>query len=71
MGRTLMYAESGDNFYTAVKKVQDSLKNQNDYCDLEFNEISVRVSKDSNINDLATIYDLKHCIRRLKAGYNS
>ena len=65
----LMYAESGDSFNSAVEKVKKTLKEENDYCDLEFNEIRVRVSKNSNINDLSTIYGLKHTIERLKAGY--
>ena len=65
----IAYAESGDSFFTAVKKLQSTLKTPEDYCDLEFNEIGVRVSKDSKINDLSVIYDLKHKIRRMQAGY--
>ena len=65
----LAFAEAGESFYGAVKKVQDSLRLENDYCDLEFNGIRVRVSKNSNIDDLSTIYNLKHTIRRLQAGY--
>jgi hypothetical protein len=65
----LAFADKGDSFYGAVQKVQRSLRNPNDYRDLEFNEIRVRVSKNSNIDDLSTIYNLKHTIRRLQAGY--
>lgn len=65
----LVYAESGDNIITSIRKVQDSLKNDNDYCDLEFNNIRIRVSKNSNIDDLCTIYDLKYTILRLRAVY--
>lgn len=65
----IAYAESGDNFFSAVKKLQETLKTSEDYCDLEFNEIRVRVSKTSNINDLSAIYDLKCKIRRMEAGY--
>ena len=64
----IAYAESGDSFPLAVKKVQETLKNPEDYCDLEFNEIRVRVSKNSNVGDLCTIYDLKHQINRIKSG---
>ena len=64
-----MYAEVGDSFNTAVEKLQRSLKYKSDYCDLEFNNIRIRVSKDSNINDLSTIYNLKYTILRLKAGH--
>jgi hypothetical protein len=67
----LAYAETGENFNNAVNRIKLSLKDNNDYCDLEFNEIRIRVSKNSNIDDLATIYDLKHTIRRLKAGYKN
>jgi hypothetical protein len=66
----IAYAEKGDSFYSACKKVQETLKNPEDYCDLIFNDIRVRVSKNSNIDDLQTIYHLQHTINRLKAGYN-
>lgn len=65
----LLYAESGHSFVASVKQVQEILKRGEDYCDLEFNEIRIRVSKDSKIDDLCTIYDLKHKIKRLEAGY--
>jgi len=64
----IAFAQSGDSFVEAVKKVQQSLSLPNDYCDLEFNEIRVRVSKNSNLGDLCTIYDLKHHINRIKSG---
>jgi hypothetical protein len=65
----MMYAEAGDNIYSAIRKVQSSLLSGEDYQDLSFNDISIRVAKNSNINDLTTIYNLKHQILRLKAGY--
>ena len=61
----IVYAEAGDNFFHAVKKVREQIKSSEDYLDLEFNEIRVRVSKESSIDDLATIYDLKCKLRRL------
>ena len=61
----IVYAEAGDNFAHAVKKVKEQIKSSEDYLDLEFNEIRVRVSKESSIDDLATIYDLKCKLRRL------
>ena len=66
----LVYSESGENFINAVKRVKSMLKNDEDYLDLEFNELRIRVSKNSNIDDLCVIYDLKHTIRRMKSGYN-
>jgi hypothetical protein len=65
----IAFAEKGSSFVRAVEKVQETLRFDFDYCDLEFNEIRVRVSKNSNINDLCTIYDLKHTINRLRLGY--
>ena len=61
----IVYAEAGDNFVHVVKKVKEQIKSSEDYLDLEFNEIRVRVSKESSIDDLATIYDLKCKLRRL------
>jgi hypothetical protein len=61
-------AEMGMNFYEAVKFAKKEIKGT-DYLDLKFNDIIVRVSKDSNIDDLSTIYNLKHTINRLKLGY--
>jgi hypothetical protein len=61
-------AEKGMNFYEAVKFAKKEIKGTG-YLDLKFNDITVRVSKDSNIDDLSTIYDLKHTINRLKLGY--
>lgn len=65
----IVYAESGVSFYKAVQDLQQSLNNSKEYLDLVFNDISVRVSKNSNIDDLSTIYNLKHAINRLKLGY--
>lgn len=60
-------AQKGMNFFEAVNFAKKEIKT--DYIDLIFNDISVRVSKDSNINDLSTIYNLKHTINRLRLGY--
>jgi hypothetical protein len=62
-------AEKGMNFYEAVKFAKKEIK-ETDYLDLKFNDIVVRVSKDSNIDDLSIIYHLKHTINRLKLGYD-
>jgi hypothetical protein len=40
-----------------------------EFLDCAFNGISFRVSRNSNEYDIATIYNLKHKIRRLEAGY--
>jgi hypothetical protein len=65
----IVQAEKGDNFYEAVRKVKENMFNNESYLDLEFNDIRVRVSKDSNIDDLSTIYYLKRTIERMKLGY--
>jgi hypothetical protein len=64
----VVYAEAGDHFVTAVKKAQNEIRLNEDYLDLEFNEIRVRVSKDSNVHDLETIYHLKCELRRLESN---
>lgn len=55
----LVYAQSGDIFSHAVRRVQNEMKPSEDYLDLNFNDVVIRVYHDSNINDLAVIYDLK------------
>jgi hypothetical protein len=62
----MVYAESGELFRHAVKRVQDTMKPSENYLDLVFNEIRIRVSHDSNIDDLCTIYDLKHELNRME-----
>jgi hypothetical protein len=65
----IVQAEKGDNFYGAVRKVKEQILRDDQYLDLEFNGIHIRVSKDSNIDDLSTIYYLKRTIERMKLGY--
>ncbi len=67
-----MEALAGENFNQAVLRVQGTLEGKPGYVteDLVFNGISVRVSNKSDLSDLAIIYNLRHEIRRLKAGYN-
>lgn len=62
----IQYAQSGESFYSAVSRIQSEMLHREDYIDLIFNDISVRVSKNSNPHDIATIYDLKCELRRLK-----
>lgn len=55
----------GANFYGAVKEAKALMNPEGcNYIDMKFNEISIRVSWDSNPDDLATIYDLKRAIER-------
>lgn len=57
----------GIAFYDAVKELKTILKDSKSaYRMMLFNDIHVTVSVDSNPDDIATIYDLKHEIRRLK-----
>jgi hypothetical protein len=65
----IVQAEKGMSFYDSVKEVKEQILRDNQYLDLEFNNIRVRVSKNSNIDDLAIIYDLKRIIERMKLGY--
>jgi hypothetical protein len=65
----IVQAERGMSFYDSVKKVKEQILREGQYLDLEFNSIHIRVSKDSNIDDLSTIYYLKHTIERMKLGY--
>ena len=65
----IVQAEEGMSFYDSVKKVKEQMLRDDQYLDLEFQKIRVRVSKNSNINDLSTIYDLKYRIERMKLGY--
>jgi hypothetical protein len=65
----IVQAEKGMSFYEAAKKVKEQILRDDQYLDLEFNGIYIRVSKDSNIDDLSTIYYLKRTIERMKLGY--
>ena len=58
----IIEAEKGMNFYEAVKFAKKEIK-ETDYLDLKFNDILIRVSKDSNIDDLSITYYLKHTIK--------
>lgn len=54
-------------FYNAVRELKSILKQEgHKYRQMLFNDIYVIVSVDSNPDDIATIYDLKHKLRRLK-----
>jgi hypothetical protein len=65
----IVYSKHRETFFAAVQRVQDMLQHDEDYCDLQFGEIiRVRVSKNSNADDLWTIYRLNHTINMLKLG---
>jgi hypothetical protein len=53
------YAQPGENFAEAVKRVQNEMNYGTDEVILNFNDIPVVVNRDSLIYDLATIYDLR------------
>lgn len=60
--------EKGVMFYDAVKSLKQTLiKEKSSYREMLFNGIFVTVSIDSNPDDIATIYDLKHKLRQLNA----
>lgn len=55
--------------FHAITNAIKLAKANNTHVDFNFNEIKMRVSPDSNRDDICTIYDLRHQLRRLKAGY--
>lgn len=75
-------SDKGDNIYGAIKKAKSELLsvNSKEWDDSEgskyaryqekvtlvFNEIEVDISTNSNIDDIATIYNLKSTISRLE-----
>jgi len=61
----LVFAQSGEHFTEAVKRVQSEMKPHEKYLDLNFNDIVVRVYHNSNIHDLGTIYELKRQLNYL------
>jgi len=55
----------GVNFYSAVNECKKETKRTGlDSMILRFNEIDVRVSLDSNSDDLATIYELRRQLKK-------
>ena len=57
----------GTNFYDAVKDLKFELfRTGRSYKEMSFNDIILTVYRDSNIDDIATIYDLKCKISRLE-----
>lgn len=56
----IQHAEENDNLYVAVSKLKEQLKKENrEYSDLMFKNIQLRISFDSNVNDIETIFLLK------------
>ena len=65
----MVYGQAGENFTAAVKRVQNEMKPNEKYLDLNFNAITIRVHRDSNVNDLGTIYDLTHQLTILRVKH--
>jgi hypothetical protein len=61
-----VYAQSGESFFEAVKRVQNEMNQDTNAVILEFNDTYVVVSRNSLIYDLATIYDLRNKISRFE-----
>lgn len=60
--------DKGVSFYDAVRTLKAILLIEKSlYRMMLFNGINVTVSVDSNVDDVATIYDLKHKIRQLES----
>ncbi len=58
-------SEAGLSISTACQKFQQKLMHPYSWGTLIFNDIHIRVYKNSNVNDLITIYNLKHGLRKL------
>jgi hypothetical protein len=58
----IIEAEKGFSFIETITALKESL-NGVGYHTLIFNDIYIRVSHDSNLDDLCTIYDLKNKLR--------
>lgn len=59
--------DKGVNFYQAVTACKLDMKKRDvDIEILDFNDIQIRVSNDSNSDDLSHIYNLKHLLRQNK-----
>lgn len=55
----------GQHFYGGIIECKAEIKRSGrKYMIMRFNELDITVSHDSNSDDLATIYDLKHKLRQ-------
>ena len=61
----------GMNIYAAIEYASGQARFHQQEVFFEFNEIMLTCRHDSNKLDIAAIYDLKHRIRRLEAGYKN
>jgi hypothetical protein len=60
-------ADKGTNFYQAVKELKEIMTQKGLIeAQLLFNDIYIWVNRDSIIDDIATIYDLKRELLRYK-----
>ena len=67
MSELIYEPNKGLMFGNAVKELKEILQRENQtYRIMKFNDILVTVSFDSNIDDLCTIYTLKHKIQQLE-----
>ena len=68
----IMQAQAGESIYSAIERAKEEASIVSyGYVDLVFNQIPLRVSYDSCIDDILTIYSLKCRIRGLELGYRS
>ena len=61
-------AEAGETTFSVLRRALQETRGVLSV-DVFHNEIHIKVHPDSHIDDLCMIYDLKHQIRRLKAGH--
>jgi hypothetical protein len=67
MNNLIYEPPKGESFRNAVDNLKKKLQTTGgSYRQILFNEIYVTVSSDSNVDDICTIYDLKHEMRRVK-----
>lgn len=62
----VFYAEAGESIYNAIRRCQLLLIRSNmTFGYLTFNDIRLRFSAHSEVDDVAAIYNLKHRLRQL------
>ncbi len=62
----MIEAQAGETFDNAVRRVQSHLYNKgSEYTTLNFNDINVTVSYNSNVDDLRTVFYLKQKLAKL------
>ena len=62
--RNFIEIDKGMNFFHASQFAKEEARKNGTYVMFKFNDIVITISHDSNLDDIAIIYDLKRKIRR-------